>query len=60
VFSYPFERSHLSSWDYFHPNTSGQNVLAEVSWAAGFDWAEPSPGNGGGKGGGKGGGNPNR
>jgi lysophospholipase L1-like esterase len=57
VFSFPFERSHLSTWDYFHPNTSGQNVLAEVSWAAGFDWAEPAPGNGGGRGGGNGGGN---
>jgi lysophospholipase L1-like esterase len=57
VFSFPFERSHLSTWDYFHPNTSGQNVLAEVSWAAGFDWAEPAPGNGGGNGGGRGGGN---
>jgi lysophospholipase L1-like esterase len=64
VFSFPFERSHLSTWDYFHPNTSGQNVLAEVSWVAGFDWAEPAPGNGGGNGGGRGGGNgggnPNR
>jgi lysophospholipase L1-like esterase len=57
VFSFPFERSHLSTWDYFHPNTSGQNVLAEVSWAAGFDWAAPAPGNGGGRGGGNGGGN---
>lgn len=54
VFGYPFERSHLSSWDYFHPNTSGQNVLAEVTWTAGFDWAAPTKGNG--KGGGKGGG----
>jgi lysophospholipase L1-like esterase len=54
VFSFPFEQSHLSSWDYFHPNTSGQNVLAEVTWAAGFDWAAPTKGNG--KGGGKGGG----
>jgi lysophospholipase L1-like esterase len=58
VFEFPFERSHLSSWDYFHPNTSGQNVLAEVTWTNGFDWATPSSGggNGGGKGGGNGGG----
>jgi lysophospholipase L1-like esterase len=56
VFAYPFERSHLSTWDYFHPNSSGQNVLAEVTWAAGFEWASPAPGSGGGNGGGKGGG----
>jgi lysophospholipase L1-like esterase len=35
-FEYPFELSHLSTWDYFHPNTSGQAVVAEVSWNAGF------------------------
>jgi lysophospholipase L1-like esterase len=35
-FEYPFELSHLSTWDYFHPNTSGQAVIAEVSWNAGF------------------------
>jgi hypothetical protein len=45
----------MSGWDYFHPNTSGQNVLAEVSWNNGFDWATPtkSGGTGGGNGGGK-------
>lgn len=32
VFGYPFQRSHLSTWDYFHPNTSGQAVLAQVTW----------------------------
>ena len=36
VFGYPFELSHLSTWDYFHPNTSGQAVLADVTWRAGF------------------------
>jgi hypothetical protein len=30
--------SQVSSWDYFHPNTSGQQVLASVSYAAGFGW----------------------
>jgi lysophospholipase L1-like esterase len=60
VFEFPFERSQLSTWDYFHPNTSGQNVLAEVTWTAGFDWTAAGSGddggNGGGNGGGKGGG----
>ncbi|MBA2768426.1 MAG: SGNH/GDSL hydrolase family protein [Sporichthyaceae bacterium] len=32
VFGYPFQRSHLSTWDYFHPNTSGQAVLSQVTW----------------------------
>ncbi|BCL16903.1 SGNH/GDSL hydrolase family protein [Micromonospora sagamiensis] len=38
VFNYPFALSQLSGWDYFHPNTSGQQVLANVSYAAGFRW----------------------
>jgi lysophospholipase L1-like esterase len=38
VFSYPFVLSQVSTWDYFHPNTSGQTVLASVSYAAGFNW----------------------
>jgi lysophospholipase L1-like esterase len=36
VFGYQFKLSHLSTWDYFHPNTSGQAVLADVTWRAGF------------------------
>lgn len=38
VFGYPFQLSHLSTWDYFHPNTSGQAVLASVSYTNGFNW----------------------
>jgi lysophospholipase L1-like esterase len=38
VFGFPFELSHLSGWDYFHPNTTGQGLLAEVSYTAGFNW----------------------
>jgi lysophospholipase L1-like esterase len=38
VFSYPFAFNQLSSWDYFHPNTSGQQVLAQVTYNAGFQW----------------------
>lgn len=46
TFSYPFELDHLSGWDYFHPNTTGQNILAEETWAVGFDWAEATKGGG--------------
>jgi lysophospholipase L1-like esterase len=38
VFSYPFSLSQVSTWDYFHPNVSGQNALAGVTYAAGFNW----------------------
>jgi lysophospholipase L1-like esterase len=38
VFNYPFTLSQISGWDYFHPNTSGQAILAGVSYAAGFNW----------------------
>ncbi|MFG1953279.1 GDSL-type esterase/lipase family protein [Micromonospora sp. NPDC048830] len=38
VFGYPFTLGQLSTWDYFHPNTAGQQVLASVSYAAGFGW----------------------
>jgi lysophospholipase L1-like esterase len=38
VFGFQFQLSHVSSWDYFHPNASGQTVLASISYAAGFGW----------------------
>ena len=38
IFNYPFVLSQISTWDYFHPNTSGQTVLAGVSYTAGFNW----------------------
>ncbi|MFD0576212.1 SGNH/GDSL hydrolase family protein [Dactylosporangium darangshiense] len=38
VFSYQFALSQVSTWDYFHPNASGQAVLASISYAAGFGW----------------------
>ncbi|WP_036377978.1 GDSL-type esterase/lipase family protein [Micromonospora sp. ATCC 39149] len=38
VFGYPFTLSQLSTWDYFHPNATGQQALASVSYAAGFRW----------------------
>lgn len=36
VFGYPFTLNQLSTWDYFHPNTSGQAVLATQTWKAGY------------------------
>jgi lysophospholipase L1-like esterase len=38
VFNFPFQLSHLSGWDYFHPNTTGQALLAQASYEAGFNW----------------------
>jgi lysophospholipase L1-like esterase len=38
VFQYPFSLSQVSGWDYFHPNATGQAVLAEVTYQAGFRW----------------------
>jgi lysophospholipase L1-like esterase len=38
VFNYPFALSQVSTWDYFHPNASGQAVLAQISYTAGFNW----------------------
>ncbi len=36
VYDYPFALSQVSTWDYFHPNTSGQAALASVTWAQSF------------------------
>lgn len=38
VFNYPFSFNQLSTWDYFHPNKSGQAALASTTYAAGFGW----------------------
>lgn len=38
VFDYKFTLSQVSTWDYFHPNTSGQAALASVTWKQSF-WA---------------------
>lgn len=35
VFNYPFTLSQVSQWDYFHPNTAGQQAAAQVTWNAG-------------------------
>ncbi|GAA3093693.1 GDSL-type esterase/lipase family protein [Streptosporangium carneum] len=34
VFAYRFELSNVNTWDYFHPNTSGQRLLAELTYPA--------------------------
>jgi len=38
VFDYQFSLAQLSTWDYFHPNTSGQAKLAQLSYANTFNW----------------------
>ena len=38
VFNFQFTLSHMSTWDYFHPNTSGQTAAADVTYRAGFGW----------------------
>lgn len=38
VFNFPFTFNMVSGWDYFHPNTYGQSVLARVTYQAGYAW----------------------
>lgn len=38
TFNYQFTLSHVSGWDYFHPNEAGQRTLASVTYSAGFNW----------------------
>ena len=38
VFNYPFQAGHVSTWDYFHPDLDGQRVLADQTYAAGWNW----------------------
>jgi lysophospholipase L1-like esterase len=38
VFNTPFTLAQVSGWDYFHPNATGQTMLAETSYEAGFNW----------------------
>ncbi|MDR3080783.1 MAG: SGNH/GDSL hydrolase family protein [Streptomyces sp.] len=32
AFDFDFTSRHLSKWDFFHPNTSGQHTLAEIAF----------------------------
>lgn len=34
VFNFPFQLSQVSGWDYFHPNATGQTMLAATTYAA--------------------------
>ncbi len=36
VYQTTFSRGLLSKWDFFHPNTRGQDLLATVTWRTGF------------------------
>ena len=38
TFNYPFALSQLSTMDYFHPSAALQAVLAQVTYAAGYNW----------------------
>ncbi len=38
VFNYPFQSGHVSTWDYFHPDIDGQRVLADQTYAVGWNW----------------------
>lgn len=38
VFNFSFSLSQVSGWDYFHPNADGQELLAEITYEAGFNW----------------------
>lgn len=38
VFGFQFTLDQVSGWDYFHPNTTGQRLLAELTYQAGFGW----------------------
>jgi lysophospholipase L1-like esterase len=39
VFEYPFREEHVSTRDYFHPSLAGQRTLADVTWAAGYQFS---------------------
>ena len=43
VFDHPFDASHVSTHDYFHPSLHGQRTLADVTWKAGFDFTDRQP-----------------
>ncbi len=40
VFNTSFPSGDVSGWDYFHPNTAGQNLLASVAWGATFSFGD--------------------
>ncbi len=40
AFNTSFPSGDVSGWDYFHPNTAGQNLLASVAWSHTFNFAD--------------------
>ncbi|WP_326639557.1 GDSL-type esterase/lipase family protein [Streptosporangium sp. NBC_01755] len=38
VFRQAFTLSHISMWDFFHPNAAGQRLIAEKTYGAMRDW----------------------
>ena len=40
TYGYVFQKSDVSTVDYFHPSVSGQNKLAGITWAASY-WGGP-------------------
>jgi lysophospholipase L1-like esterase len=38
VFNFPFTLAQVSGWDYFHPNATGQRLLGEITYEAGYHW----------------------
>lgn len=51
AFAHPFVLADLSTFDYFHPNARGQEVLAAETWRVGFTWVKAGSDGGGGGGG---------
>lgn len=42
LFNHQFELDQLNTRDYFHPNTAGQRVLAQITSDSGFCWRPPA------------------
>lgn len=43
VYENPFTAEDVSRRDYFHPSLDGQRGLAQVTWAATFDYTDQAP-----------------
>ncbi len=43
TFNTPFAAADITTRDYFHPTISGQTLLAQTSYAAGYDFSDTSP-----------------
>jgi len=43
LFDYPFVAADADTLDYFHPSITGQALLAQTEWNAGFDFTDTTP-----------------